>query len=202
VYCARCGTRFAAEASYCAACGAARPCGPDGDALARARALAAGGQLARATELLRAALAARPDDRALRVGLAAALLQAGDCRGGLTLLDQLRATGTFDPVVEAYAGGALLGLGRVAEAKDVLDRARDRAPDDPSVALKRGELFCRLGIYPTALAELERGLALGRSDDESRRAFRSLIRFAREKSRRGFVRRLVAGARAAGVGAV
>src|SRR5205814_1333780 len=68
------------------------------------------------------------------------------------------------------------------------------------VALKRGELFCRLGIYPTAAAELERALALGAPDEAARQAARALARVARERSRRGFVRRLIAGRPRSAVG--
>lgn len=201
MYCGHCGARLAETIRFCVDCGA--PLRPDElpDPLARPRHLAAQGNPAAAVAALRAMLADDPDDRYVRLGLAAVSLQTGDWAAGLAELERLRATGPFEPIVEAYAAGALLELGRVGEAQVVLEEARAGAPDDFFVAMKRGELFCRLGIYPTAVAEFNRALSLAVPDDATRQAVRDLLAFARERSRRGFVRRLLeaapAGRRAA-----
>jgi tetratricopeptide (TPR) repeat protein len=131
----------------------------------------------------------------MRLAYAAVLLQDGELEAGYDQLDQLHNAFPWSPVVQAYAGGALLALGRVAEAQDVLDEAYARAPTDFYVLLKRAELFCRLGIYATAIDALEQALRLPVDDRVGREAARRLQRFARDKSRRGFVRRLNGGVR-------
>lgn len=191
MYCAFCGARLTHSGRFCVGCGAARELPvPSGEPLADARRLAAAGLPGRAAELLRAAVGRTPADRALRLALAAVLLQGGHWSAGLGELERLRQEGPFDPTVEAYRGGALLEMGRIGEAKEVLDAARARAPGHSLAALKRGELFCRLGIHPTAVQELECALALGLPDDETVRVARRLVAVARERSKRGFVRRL------------
>ena len=189
MYCSDCGTRCAEAARFCPGCG--QPRGPVAHAppLEAARTLAAEGDLVGAARRLEAALEVDAEDPSLRLGLAAVRFRAGDWAEGLAALTPLRGV-RYDPKVEAYAAGGLIGLGRVAEGKDVLDRAAALAPTDGFVALKRAELFCRLGIYPTALGELDRALSLG-LDDEGERAARQLVKFVREKSKNGFVRRLV-----------
>lgn len=189
MYCSSCGARFGGPDRFCRGCGRARDPVAEVPPLETARALAAEGDLVGAARCIEAALDAAPDDRNLRLGLAAVRFRAGRWAEGLDAIAPLRASGR-DAIVEAYAGGGLIGLGRVSEAKEALDRAAALAPDDAFVALKRGELFCRLGIYPTALGELERALRLG-LDEESERAARRLVRFVGEKSKAGFVRRLV-----------
>jgi hypothetical protein len=106
------------------------------------------------------------------------------------VLDDLVESGTRSPTIEAYRGGALIGLGRVADAKDLLDAEFAMAPDNFYVALKRGELYCRLGIYPTAVEALEHAVRAEGADGLGREAARRLLRYARGKARDGFVRRL------------
>ena len=118
------------------------------------------------------------------------MLQAADWENGLQHLEQVRASAPWSPVVEAYIGGALLGLNRVTDAKDTLDAALARAPNDFYVLLKRGEVYCRLGIYLTAVEALERASRMPVDDPVGREAVRRLLRFAREKNNGGFVRQL------------
>ncbi|HEY3059997.1 MAG TPA: tetratricopeptide repeat protein [Chloroflexota bacterium] len=158
------------------------------DALEQARVLAAQGDVAQARELLEAST----EHADVRLALAAIQLQSGEYAEGLATLDTLVQLGVFLPVVEAYRGGALLGLGHVSDAKDVLDAAYTVAPDDFYVALKRGELYCRLGIYPTALEALEHAVLAKDADSLGREAARRLLRFARTKAHDGFVRRIAA----------
>jgi predicted Zn-dependent protease len=126
----------------------------------------------------------------LRLAYAAVLLQDGDVDTGYNQLSQLQAKHPWSPVVEAYIGGALLALGRAETAKDVLDAAYQRAPANFYVLLKRGELYCRLGSYATAVDALEHAVRLPVDDRVGREAARRLLRFARDRARRGFVRRL------------
>jgi predicted Zn-dependent protease len=143
-----------------------------------------------ARRALEQGLADSPSDFGLRLAYAAVLLQDGDLAAGLEQLQALRKTCPWSPVVEAYTGGALLALGRITEAKDILDDAGARAPGDFYVLLKRGELMCRLGIYESAVQLLESAVRTPVDDHLAREAARRLLRFAREKARTGFVRRL------------
>ena len=193
-YCGACRSLNRSDAQFCVSCGAAssQPVSDAALLVEEARAHAEHGDQPRARLVLEQALRRLPEEPSLRLALASVCLQSGDYDRGLCELDLLRTTVGAAPVIEAYRAGALMALGRISEAKDVLDAAYAATPDDFYVALKRGELFCRLGIYPTAIDELERALALGLPDAESQRAARALLRFAREKNRRGFVRRLLA----------
>jgi predicted Zn-dependent protease len=154
-----------------------------------ARRLCDRGETLKARTILEAALAQQPSDFSPRLIYAALLLQAADWEHGLEHLEYLRANAPWSPVVEAYIGGALLGLNRVSDAKDTLDAAVARAPTDFYVLLKRGEVYCRMGIYLTAVDALERASGLTVDDPVGREAVRRLLRFAREKSRGGFVRK-------------
>jgi tetratricopeptide (TPR) repeat protein len=163
--------------------------------LAQARATYERGDAFGARQLLEDGVAESPSDFGLRLALAAVLLQDGEVESGYAHLEQLQTTHAWSPVVQAYAGGALLALGRVSDAKDVLDEAVERAPTDFYVLLKRGELFCRLGIYETAVDALERAMRSPTDDRVGREAARRLLRFARDKARTGFVRRISGGLR-------
>jgi predicted Zn-dependent protease len=155
-----------------------------------ARRLCDKGEPLKARAILETALVERPNDHPLRLTYAALLLQAAEWDNGLEQLQYLRASAAWSPVVEAYIGGALLGLNRISDAKDTLDDAVALAPNDFYVLLKRGELYCRLGIYLTAVEALERASRISVEDPVGREAVRRLVRFAREKGRLGFVRQL------------
>ena len=158
--------------------------------LDRALRLVDRGEALKARELLATAVDERPHDARLRLVYATLLLQGGELEAGLEHLQYVRASSPWSPVVEAYIGGALLSLNRVSDAKDTLDEAVRRAPNDFYVLLKRGELYCRLGIYLTAVEALERASRVGVDDPVAREAVRRLLRFARDKRAGGFVRQL------------
>ena len=154
--------------------------------LDRARQQCASGDPLGAQITLEAALREHGGDPRVRLAYAAIFLQVGDWQSGLDQLEQVRSP--WNPVVEAYIGGALLGLNRVSDAKDTLDCAYERAPQDAYVLLKRGELYCRLGVYSVAIDALERTLKLGAPDATTREAARRLLRFARTKHSSGFIK--------------
>jgi tetratricopeptide (TPR) repeat protein len=158
------------------------------EALDRARAEFEHGETFKARAILESALVERDDAAALRLALAAVVLQDGDLEAGLLHLDYLREHAPWSPVVEAYTAGALLGLGRASDAKDIIDEAFARAPRDFYVLLKRGELYCRLGVYSTAVEALECALRIGADDHLAREAAHRLLRFARKKVGGSFVR--------------
>ena len=124
----------------------------------------------------------------MRLLYATLLLQAADWENGLQNLEQVRVSAPWSPVVEAYIGGALVGLNRVSDAKDTLDAAIALAPNDFYLLLKRGEVYCRLGIYQTAIDALERASHIAVDEPVGREAVRRLLRFARDKNIGGFVR--------------
>lgn len=165
-FCDGCGQSNRTAARFCASCGADLPdqAGVALSPVAKARYLWDRGNPLSARAILDTALAEHPDDHSVRLVYAALLLQAADWERGLEHLEYLRATSPWSPVVEAYIGGALLGLNRVTDAKDTLDDAVAKAPDDFYVLLKRGELYCRLGVYVTAVEALERASRLGVAD--------------------------------------
>ena len=137
--------------------------------------------------MLEAALRVQSQDRYLRLTYASVLLQMAEWDAGLEQLQWLREHGPWQAVVEAYAGGALLGLNRVSEAQATLDLAFERDPHNIFVLLKRGELYCRLGIYGVAVDALQRAQKVPCDDPTVREAVRRLLRFARKRSQSGFV---------------
>lgn len=163
-------------------------CAQPNRVLAHARRSFEQGDAFSARKALEDSIAKHSGDFRLELAYAAVLLQDGDLELGLLRLDTLSTTHPWSPVVQAYRGGALLALGRVTDAADVLDDAYARAPDDFYVLLKRGELFCRLGVFDTAVDALERALRTPVDDRLGRAAARRLLRFARDKAQRGFVR--------------
>jgi predicted Zn-dependent protease len=158
------------------------------DYLATARQLCASGDTLRAQSTLETALREGGDDPQVHLAYASVLLQAGDWQAGLEQLEQLRADAGYQPTIEAYIGGALLGLNRITDAKDTLDTAFERSPENFYVLLKRGELYCRMGIYSVAVDALQRAQKVGTDDPIIREAVRRLLRFARTKDNEGFVR--------------
>jgi len=150
-FCDGCGQSNRMAARFCAGCGSDLPARAT-ETLApldQARRLCERSEPLRARAILEAALAEQPGDDRVRLLYATLLLQAADWENGLQNLEQLRVSAPWSPVVEAYIGGALLGLNRVSDAKDTLDAAIALAPNDFYLLLKRGEVYCRLGIYQT-----------------------------------------------------
>ncbi|MGB3417849.1 MAG: glycosyltransferase family 2 protein [Mesorhizobium sp.] len=103
-----------------------------------------------AARLAREAVAAFPEDMALRLAAARTAFATGEVEAALTLADALAAIDAdsfIDPLM-AYdkrifgewaldlKGAALLRLGRRAEAADAFRRAGELAPDDPAYRFK------------------------------------------------------------------
>jgi tetratricopeptide (TPR) repeat protein len=136
------------------------------EAVARARALRAAGNLAGAEGWLEAALAHDPTDAAARLELADLLVAGGgDTRRAAALLVGLPGT---DPTRDQV-------LGRLAELRDDLPAAEAAyaralaAQDDPEVRLRRALLLERLGRGAELVPELEKVRA-ARPDDVVARA--------------------------------
>jgi predicted Zn-dependent protease len=190
-FCDECGHDNRAAARFCAHCGAEIVTAhDDATPLDLTRRLCARGEQLQARTILEEALASEPANDTLRLSFATMLLQSGEWTSGLEHLRQLSPAYACTPVAQAYISGALLGLNRVSEAKDLLDAAFARWPGDFYVLLKRGELYCRLGIYVTAIEALERAAAIDCGDPVARDVVRRLLRFAHDKNRSGFIRHL------------
>lgn len=186
--CAACAQPNRATAQICVACGESLGTISSAEVLARARASFERGDAFGARQELERGIAACGGEFELCLAYAAVLLQDGELEAGYAQLTQLQEAFAWSPVVQAYVGSTLLARGRVREAQDVLDEAYSRAPTDFYVLLKRAELFCRLGIYAIAIDALERALKLHLDDRVGHEAARRLLRFAREKEHKGFVR--------------
>jgi curved DNA-binding protein CbpA len=68
-------------------------------------------------------------------------------------------------VLERVAHCLLAGKGDLKEAADFAKRARDAAPDDPSLRLTLGKVYLEAGMKQSALAEFERVQQLSPKDD-------------------------------------
>lgn len=184
LFCGACGRHSRPDDRFCRACGAALT---DGAAAAgpidEAEALVARGLLGDAIAVVRRGIGAA-DMADLRVALATLYLRRGDIDAATR---ELHAAVALDPshaVAHAYTGALLLRTGDVDGAETALDRARDLAPDDLIVAMKRAEFFAALGILGRACDELRRGLAeCGGAPDTRAAAARTLADLERRLAR-------------------
>jgi predicted Zn-dependent protease len=191
-YCPACGFGARAADAFCRSCGSplsegARAAGP----IAEAEALVERGQLDEAIATLQRALGdAETSD--LHVALSTLYLRRGDAAGARRALDRAVALDPGCAVAHAYVAGMDLHAGRVAEAQERLDHARDLAPDDLIVRIKRAEYWLRLGIFDNARAELRHGLQNGGGSPRNRALAEALFESVEKRSRGSFTRRTVA----------
>lgn len=113
----------------------------------------------RAIPHLQALLAAKPGDRATRVNLANALLEAGRKDDALTL-----AAGSPDPALARVEGFLHQEAGRLQEAAVAYERAIAGDPDDLSSWNNLGNARARLGDTDGAIAALERAISIAPAD--------------------------------------
>ena len=90
------------------------------------------------------------------------LLWCGRAQAALRWLDLARAAGAH--YADCWRGGALLLLGRFAEAQAALDREIDNNPNDAEALIWRGELLRRQGRLARARADLDRAVLRGGGD--------------------------------------
>lgn len=191
-YCPSCGSGARSSDAFCRACGRAlsddaRAAGP----IAEAEALVERGQLDEAIATLQRALseAETPD---LHVAVCTLYLRRGDAAGARRALERAISLDPGCAVAHAYIAGMDLHAGRVADAQDRLDYARDLAPDDLIVRIKRAEYWLRLGIFDNARAELRHALQNGGGSPQNRAIAEAMFASIEKRSRGSFTRKTVA----------
>ena len=190
-YCASCGHNSRAEDRFCRACGApltddARADGP----VAEAEALVSRGLLTDAIATIQRGLS-EAETPELHVALSTLYLRRGDVTDARRALDRALAIDPNCAVAHAYIGGMLIHEGRVEEAQARLDLARDLAPDDLIVLMKRAEFWLRLGILDNARVELRHGLQDGGGSPQTRAMAETMYAAIEKRMRSSFVRKTV-----------
>ncbi|MBX6771383.1 MAG: hypothetical protein IRY83_06635 [Chloroflexi bacterium] len=122
-------------------------------------------------------LAGRTDAPAL-VLLGICALREGDPRRAADMFAAAVACAPDDAVAHAYFALALVTIGEVAQADDVLDCALTLAPASFVVRLVAAQCAYRLGLYPAAAQRAEEALALGAPDADSDARARALLQQA------------------------
>ncbi len=191
-FCPSCGSGSRGTDAFCRGCGAALT--DDAHAagsIAEAEALVERGQLDEAIAALQRALGAAETPE-LHVAISTLYLRRGDGAGARRALDRALALDPACAVAHAYVAGMDLHAGRVADAQDRLDYARDLAPDDLIVRIKRAEYWLRLGIFDNARAELRHGLQNCGGSPQNRAIAEAMFASIEKRSRGSFTRKTVA----------
>ena len=189
-FCPACGQRAPGPDRYCRRCGAAIGDAAIAGPIAEAEALAARGELTAAFAVLQRALG-EGDAAEIHVALGTLELRRGDAAAMRRHLEQALAIDPEYGLAYAYLGGLEAEAGRVAAALDLLDRARTLAPTDLLVALKRAELWMRLGVLDRAHDELRGALQNDGGAPEHRALAQSMLPAVDRKRQTSFVRRPV-----------
>ncbi|MDE3097045.1 MAG: hypothetical protein KGK07_13735 [Chloroflexota bacterium] len=189
-FCPACGQRAPGPDRYCRRCGAAIADAATSGPIAEAEALAARGELTAAFAVLQRALA-ESDAADTHVALGTLELRRGDAAAMRRHLEQALAIDPGYALAYAYLGGLETDAGRIAAALDLLDRARALAPTDLLVALKRAELWTRLGVLDRAHDELRDALRNDGGAPEHRALAQSMLAAVDRKRQTSFVRRPV-----------
>lgn len=120
----------------------------------------AAGNLARAEALVLRALERSPDDREA-LGVAGALATAREeWEAALGHLDRVLAQDSRDPWAHLARARALLGLGRLDDARAALHRSRDLDPADPGLYEIEATILRAKGELDAALHACEGAIAL------------------------------------------
>ncbi len=189
-FCPACGFRGQASDSFCRACGALLDESRAGDPIPEAEALAAGGHLDDAIAAVQRAIGLRetPD---LHVALSTLYLRRGGSVEARRALDRALAIDPRCAVAHAYLAGMDLHEGRVHDAQERLDHARDLAPDDLLVRIKRAEYWLRLGIFDNAKDELRHALQNGGGSVQNRALAETMFATVEKRSSGSFTRKTV-----------
>jgi len=111
-------------------------------------------------------------------------LREGDPRQAADIFAAAVARAPDDAVAHAYFALALVTIGEVAQAEEVLDCALALAPASFVVRLVAAQCAYRLGLYPAAARRVEEALALGAPDADSDARARALLQQARARGGR------------------
>ena len=191
-YCPSCGSAARSIDAFCRGCG----CALTDDALAAgpiavAEALVERGFLDEAVATVQRALS-EAETPELHLALSTLYLRRGDGDGARRGLDRAIALDASCAVAHAFVAGMDLHAGRVVEAQERLDHARDLAPDDLIVRVKRAEFWLRLGIFDNARAELRHALRNGGGSPQNRAIAEAMFASIEKRSRGSFTRKMVA----------
>ncbi len=118
------------------------------------------GQVEQAFALLAHAVEAEPDDDAARLALAALMLEAGQAREVVDLLQPIAAVTSRPGPVNALLARACVGLEQWQLAESAARRAVDATPADVQATFTLGLALTHLGRPPEALAMFNRTLGL------------------------------------------
>ncbi len=120
--------------------------------------LAAGGQPARAMELLNKARAAQPQNLALLVAAASLQARMGDGPGAIVTLDSATADQTRSPRLLAVRARLLLAQNKVREAADTYGQLLRLAPDNLGIRRQYIDLLLATGQNDAAVTAAADGL--------------------------------------------
>lgn len=174
-FCPCCGRHGRPNDRFCRGCGAAltdeaSAAGP----IEEAESLVARGLLSDAIAAVLRAIGAHETPE-LRVALATLYLRRGGIDEAARELHRAIALDPSCALAHAYLGALLVRSGRIAEAEAALDRARELAPNDLLVSMKRAEYLIVLGVLEGARDELRHGLEDGGGTPEMRLAAARLL---------------------------
>jgi Flp pilus assembly protein TadD len=190
-YCAACGRPRRSADRFCRGCGeplddVARTLGP----IDEAEGLLARGHLDEAVVTLQRALGAH-ETAELHVALSTVYVRRGSVADAHRELERAVALDPHCAIAHAYAGALFMRAGRPDEARERLDLARELAPNDMVVSLKRAEMWLMLGVLGNAGAELEHGLLYGGGSEATRAAARKLLAEVEKRMSRSVTRKTV-----------
>lgn len=140
------------------------------DRRAEAERLANSGAYAEALRAFQAIAAANPDDVEARMWIARMHEKLGHPEHAADVYRSILATQPQNLDALIGAGNALVALGRLSEAGDVLSRAEAIAADRPAVLIAQGHLHEAANRTTLALAYYERAIALDSSNAGARQA--------------------------------
>ena len=138
------------------------------DSRAQAEQLATSGSYGAALQRFQALAAANPDDIEARLWIARLHHWMGHDSRALDVYDSIIATNPRHVDALVGAGDALVRLGRLKEAGDVLSRAEAVAPDNVSVLAAQGRLHTAGGHTALALAYYKRAVTIDGADAVAR----------------------------------
>jgi len=144
------------------------------DRRAEAERLANSGAYAEALRAFQAIAAANPDDVTARMWVARMYEKLGQPEHAADVYRSILATQPQNLDALIGSGTALVALGRLSEAGDLLSRAEAIAADRPAVLIAQGHLHEAANRTTLALAYYLRAIALDPSNAEARQAAAAL----------------------------
>ncbi|MEO0604020.1 MAG: tetratricopeptide repeat protein, partial [Myxococcota bacterium] len=104
------------------------------------------------------------DGDEVRLGIARKWLDLGFTQGAMSIVTQMRASGSTSPELDLIQGQALLAEGVESEAERLLVAARDRMSRDPRPHTELCLLFADQKRVPEAITECQRAVKIDEND--------------------------------------